>query len=64
MPGEAAAQFNIHDAKTNLSRLIEASVDCPSLLTMPSQQAGFRISIMIHSAGYSWPRPSARPSLW
>jgi prevent-host-death family protein len=23
MPGEAAAQFNIHDAKTNLSRIIE-----------------------------------------
>jgi prevent-host-death family protein len=23
MPGNAAAQFNIHDAKTNLSRIIE-----------------------------------------
>jgi prevent-host-death family protein len=23
MPGEAAAQFDIHDAKTNLSRIIE-----------------------------------------
>jgi prevent-host-death family protein len=23
MPGEAAKQFNIHDAKTNLSRIIE-----------------------------------------
>jgi len=23
MPGDAAAQFNIHDAKTNLSRIIE-----------------------------------------
>jgi prevent-host-death family protein len=23
MPGEPAAQFNIHDAKTNLSRIIE-----------------------------------------
>lgn len=23
MPGEAAAQFNIHDAKTNLSKIIE-----------------------------------------
>jgi prevent-host-death family protein len=23
MPGEAAAQFNIHDAKTNLSRIID-----------------------------------------
>jgi prevent-host-death family protein len=23
MPGEAAAQFNIHEAKTNLSRIIE-----------------------------------------
>jgi len=23
MPGEAAEQFNIHDAKTNLSRIIE-----------------------------------------
>jgi prevent-host-death family protein len=23
MPGEAAAQFNIHDAKTELSRIIE-----------------------------------------
>jgi hypothetical protein len=67
MPSETAAQFNIHEAKTNLSRIFRSGSAGPGFASFPSaartpwSQAGFRWCTETLSTACSLRERSATP---